>query len=152
MRRTVLFGITVLAALGATALGFWQLDRHGDRKAFNEVARRGLGLPLVDWNTTTARQPNRRAVARGEFLEQYEFLLRGRSVQGVPAVQVVTPLKLPGQDTALLVSRGFVPAPDAANPGSAKWSEPGEVLVRKVLLGVPDQGGKKPLMHGERET
>lgn len=152
MRRSVLFGITILAALAATALGFWQLRRHGERKAINSVARAGLELPPLDLSGGSAPEPWRRASARGFYDEAEEFLLRGRSVQGVPAVQVVTPLRLEGRDTAILVNRGYVPAPDAANPGEATWSEPGPVAVRGVLLPVPDQGGGQPIRQAERES
>ena len=71
---------------------------------------------------------------------------------GVPAVQVVTPLLIPGRDSALLVNRGYVPAPDATDPGPATWSEPDTVQLEGVLLPLPDRGDGTPLVHNGRES
>jgi surfeit locus 1 family protein len=73
-------------------------------------------------------------------------------ILGVPAILVVTPMLLPGRDSAVLVNRGYVPAPDAVDPGSATWSEPGPVRLHGVLLAVPDDGDGSPITHGSRET
>ncbi len=71
---------------------------------------------------------------------------------GVPAVQVVTPMHLANRDSAVLVNRGYVPAPDATDPGSATWSEPGTVQVSGILVPVPDRGDGLPLTYNGRES
>lgn len=153
MRRTVLFGITLLVASAATGLGLWQLRRLETRKALNEAARAARALPPVSLDEGGApAAPNRRVRVRGTYDEAHEFVLRGRVVQGVPAVQIVTPLRLASGDTAILVNRGYVPAPDATNPGAESWSEPGLVEVHGVLLPVPDRGDGAPIADQGRET
>ena len=152
MRRTVLFVITLLVAGIATGLGFWQLRRLGARREANRLAVAARALPPVVLNQDWSPLPGRRAVVTGRFVEEHEFILRGRVVQGVPAVQVVTPLRLPERDTAILVNRGYVPAPDATDPGNVTWSEPGEVTVHGPLLPGPDRGDGNPIRSNRRET
>lgn len=152
MRRTVLFVITLLVAAIATGLGFWQLRRLASRRAANREAVAGLALPPLVLNREWPPVAQRRAVITGQLVEDHEFILRGRVVQGVPAVQVVTPIRLPDRDTAVLVNRGYVPAPDATDPGNATWSEPGEVTLHGVLLRSPDRGDGDPITNNGRET
>lgn len=152
MRRTVLFVITLLVAATATGLGVWQLGRLSSRRSANREAMAARVLPRLDLNRDWPPRVQRRAVISGRFAEAYEFVLRGRVVQGVPAVQVVTPIRLPDRDTALLVNRGYVPALDATDPENASWSEPGEVTMHGVLLAAPDRGDGEPITHDGRET
>jgi len=152
MRRTVLFLITLVVGATATGLGVWQLRRLGTRRAANRVAMTARALPPLGLNRDWPPLAQRRAVVSGRFDEAQEFVLRGRVVQGVPAVQVVTPMRLPDRDTAVLVNRGYVPAPDATDPGNATWSEPGEVTMQGVLLPVPDRGDGDPITYDGRET
>jgi surfeit locus 1 family protein len=154
VRRIILFGFLLLMAAACTSLGLWQLRRLATRLAANREALAGRRLPVlrVEGGSARALLPNRRAQLTGELDEGREFLLRWRVVQGVPAIQVVTPLRIAGNDTAVLVNRGYIPAPDAVDPGSATWSEPGQTRFRGVLLPIPDRGDGAPLQHGARET
>ena len=154
MRRTVLFGASLLVAAAAVGLGLWQLRRLGARREANRIAAAARAMPpLALAGADSVRLGlNRRARLVGLFDERHEFLLRGRVVQGVPAVLVVTPLRTAGRDTAMLVNRGYVPAPDATDPGAATWSEPGTIEVEGVLLPVPDRGDGAPLLRDGRET
>jgi len=154
VRRIFLLVFSFLIAGACLGLGFWQLGRLSARRATNRAALAGRGLPVlrVDGPGIPVLQANRRAELAGTLDEGHEFLLRGRVILGVPAILVVTPLRLPGSDTAVLVNRGYVPAPDAVDPGSASWSEPGPLRLHGVLLGVPDDGDGAPMKHGSRET
>jgi surfeit locus 1 family protein len=152
MRRIVLFVITLLVAVSATGLGIWQLRRLQARRAANREAIAAQALPPLVLNREWDPTPYRRAWVTGRFAEEHEFVLRGRVVQGVPAVQILTPIRWPNRDTALLVIRGYVPAPDATNPGAVSWSEPGEVTVHGVLLPAPDRGDGDPITQNGRET
>ena len=151
--RFVLIVVTLVVALASLALGIWQLRRLGTRRAANREAAAMRAMPPLRLGAVPAiLAPNRRAQARGSYDEEREFLLRDRVVQGVPAVLVITPLRIAGQDTAILVNRGFVPAPDATDPGNATWAEPGQVQVRGVLLPIPDRNDGDPIRHAGRET
>ena len=154
MGRIVLFSLAVAFAALCCGLGVWQLRRLAARRAANREISAARALPPLgpDLPGRTPLLPNRRAILPGDLDERREFVLRDRVISGVPAVIIVTPLRLPGTDTAVLVNRGYVPALDAVDPGAATWSEPGERTFRGVLLPVPDRGDGGPLVHNGRET
>jgi surfeit locus 1 family protein len=153
LRRIVLTSVLVVVAATCFGLGVWQLQRLAGRRAARELAVAGRILPPIE---LTAGAPtllaNRRAVVTGELDAPREFVLRNRVFRGVPAVLIVTPLRLPGYDSAVLVNRGYVPAADASDPGNANWSEATPKTFRGVLLEVPNRGDGAPLVRGGRET
>jgi surfeit locus 1 family protein len=154
MRRIVLFGMTLAVGLACVGLGFWQLSRLRDRRAANAAVEAAEKLPPVESSGTERLAPRRRAVLRGVYDSAQDLLVRNRLVRGVPAVMVVTPLRIAGSDTAILVNRGYVPAADATNPGATPFAEPGPQVVRGVLLPVPRRGDGVPLVQpgSGRET
>jgi surfeit locus 1 family protein len=154
VRRIVLFGLTLAIAAGCLGLAAWQLRRLGARRASNAVALAGWReQELADSAGPVALLPNRRAMLSGRLDEAHEFLLRNRVVQGVPAVLVVTPLRRPGTDTAVLVNRGYVPAADGTTPPElARWSEGDRERYSGVLLPMPDRGDGDPVVYRGRET
>lgn len=156
MRRIVLFGVTLVIGAACVGLGIWQLGRLQERREANAGAEAARGMPPIDDAVAGAAglAPQRRAVARGTYDHTNELILRNRVVRGVPAVLVVTPLRTAGSDTAILVNRGYVPAPDATVPGDTPFAEPGEVSVTGLVLPVPNRGDGAPLTHpgSGRET
>lgn len=154
MRRIVLFGLTVVVGAACLGLAGWQLRRHSTRRTANRIAVAGRDQPPLvgDSLRTPSLLANRRALLHGTLDEEREFVLRGHLVQGVPAVQVVTPFRLAGSDTAILINRGYVPAPDAVDPGSAAWSESASHHFSGVLLPLPDRGDGAPIVAHEKET
>lgn len=154
MRRILLLLFALLVTLSCCGLGVWQLRRLAARRAANRLALAGRDLPTLALDSSIALplQLNRRARLAGRLDEAHEFLLRGRLVQGVPAILVVTPLRRTGADTAILVNRGYVPAPDAVDPGPVTWSEQDRSRFAGLLLPVPNRGDGNPLRHGGRES
>jgi surfeit locus 1 family protein len=156
VRRIVLFGFTLLVAAGCIALGVWQLRRLATRRAANREMLAAQALPPLLMEEAGAPafplQVYRRARLRGALDESREFLLRDRVVQGIPAVLVITPLRLAGSDSAVLINRGYVPAADAIDPGAATWSEAARREFHGILLAIPDGGEGMPLQHAGRET
>lgn len=142
--------ILALAAL-FVRLGFWQLDRLGQRRARNAAQAAATALPPVALDSATlaaisADPPsfvNRRVTARGTYAPRGEVVLRGRVRDGRPGVHVVTPLLLAGRPEAVLVNRGWLPSPDGATVDAAAFAEPGERTVTGVLQLIPttDDGG-----------
>ena len=116
-------GATVIAA-GCVSLGLWQLDRLKDRRAHNKVVEatmRAPAVPLVELPGVPKRLM--RVTVTGVPDYAHEFALTGRTRNGSPGVHLITPLKLPGSDTAILVNRGWVYSPDAAQVDFAQWKE-----------------------------
>ena len=153
-RSRVLLAIAcfVFAAV-SVRLGFWQLDRLAERRASNAAAQSRRALPEVALPTplvadSLAGRPVR---AAGRYERAGEIVLRGQVFGGVPGVVLVTPLRVEGAgDTAVLVERGFVPAPDALTiPADASLDEPGRQEVRGLAFPIPDSGNAQPLeRHG----
>ncbi len=152
--RLAIVGL-ILAAAVCVRLGFWQLDRLHQRRAANRVALAARAEPPVTLPDGSLRDStawsHRRVAAIGRYDHTREIVLRGESLDGVPGVLVVTPLRLTGSDTAVLVNRGFVPAPDAASASTEELSERGERKVEGIALTLPSGDGK-PLRHGGRTT
>jgi surfeit locus 1 family protein len=153
-RRFVLVGLLLISAV-FVRLGFWQLSRLRERQAANRVAVSALAAPPVSLDrvdqTDFANLAQHRLVATGRYDSEHEIVLRGVALDGVPGVHVVTPLLLSGQEAAVLVDRGFVPAPDAVTVDTDSLREPGQVRVEGIAIPIPSGGGK-PLEHAGRTT
>ena len=136
MNPTRLRLFVLLAALSAAIfvrLGVWQLHRRSERRAQNAIiadrmreAERDAGsLSLSD----TAGIRFRRVRLSGMPDYDHELILAARSHRGSPGVNVFTPVRLAGRDTAVLVNRGWVYAPDGATIDEGRFREPDSVFV-----------------------
>lgn len=145
---TVLLLAVVFATL-TTGLGFWQLSRLRGRREGNARALALRALPVISLGGASAsgsgEMDNRLVEATGHFDRTEEIVLRGYVYQGAPGVRIVTPLRVAGSDTALLVLRGFVPSADAVHADLAGLDEPGELNIHGVAFAIPvssDSGGR----------
>ena len=118
--RHVLVTLFVVAASGVMVrLGFWQLDRLAQRRAYNARVLAQMAAPEVDLNreALTIEDPEayryRNAFVRGRFIAEDEILIRNRFYQSRPGYRVLTPLWLDGYQGALavMVDRGWMPEP-----------------------------------------
>ncbi len=156
VKRYFWFSLTVVVAASCFGLSGWQFRRLLARRAQNAEALAGRFAPLVDLQRT--HPPiwdlnHRRIAAAGEFDYAHEIVLRAHEFQGAPGVQIVTPLRLPGTDTALLVNRGFLTADDATTPTDRGPEPTGRVVVEGIGMTLPesaDSGG--PLDHKASTT
>ncbi len=107
--RTV---ISILAALLCYAMCYWQYTRYvGKRAYFGEVETQArLGVQRLD-PAADDLEAMRYAIVQvaGEFDYEREVVLTNRSKDSAPGVRVVTPLKIEGSETRILVDRGFLP-------------------------------------------
>jgi surfeit locus 1 family protein len=153
-RRIAIVGLLLVAAL-CVRLGFWQVERLAQRRAVKQAALAARAKPALDLgvgSVRTAEELSERWVqARGVYDREHEIVLRGQAFQGTPGVDVVTPLRLAGSEAAVLVLRGFVPAPDAVRADLDSLVEPGTVQVRGLATPVGSAGGH-PLEHAGRTT
>lgn len=100
------------------ALGVWQLQRLGERRADNRLRGAAALLPVVE---LPAREPQltvhssaivgRRVELTGRWAVEQELVVRGHAYLGTPGIFVLTPLVVQ-QDLAILVLRGWLPAAD----------------------------------------
>lgn len=123
--RAIIVIASVLTLVFAR-LGFWQIARMHQRQALNaELASRAVGSPveLSQLPTDTAKAHYRHVRVHGTYDYANEILLTLRSRDGSPGVNLVTPVRMTGTDTALLLVRGWVYSPDGMTVDSQKWRE-----------------------------
>lgn len=125
-------GVITLAAI-FVGLGIWQLSRLAERREHNRSALARLQRPTVD-AADSIPAPWQRVVARGQWDYEHEVVLRGQSLQDAPGVVLITPLRLAGRDTALLVARGFVPSDDAITTDPQQFREGSSAAIAGVTL------------------
>jgi cytochrome oxidase assembly protein ShyY1 len=99
-------------------LGFWQLRRLHERKAYNASVRTNEaqapqpveGILHVGDPTSVGHTLNfRRISATGTYDTSNEIIVRARTLDGTPGVWAVTPMKL-DDGTGVVVLRGFLPS------------------------------------------
>ncbi len=152
--RRILIVLLFAAAAVCARLGYWQLGRLQDRRAANRIATDARAAPPLRLPGSSGRPATldfRRVEASGRYDHEHELVVRGASYSGVPGTLVTTPLRLAGSDTALLVTRGFVPAPDAVTAELDSLREAGEVRVAGVALPLA-AGDGRPLERNGRTT
>ena len=130
--------VAIAASIVCFRLGIWQLRRHTERRALNAARAAALALPTVNLDTVgTPVAPWRRVRLGGSYDETRQIVIVNRALEGQPGVVVVTPLLLEAGG-AVLVERGWVPAPDAATVDLTRLSEPGEA----TLVGIVKPAGQ----------
>ena len=132
-------------------LGFWQLDRLEQRRAFNaEIggALAAVPVPLDDVLAGSDRS-YRRVTASGTWAADDEVILFGRSLDGGPGNHVLTPLVI-GDGRAVLVDRGWVPSEITTPPVTGiEAAATGVVAVDGILLPA-DEGSSGDDLGGDR--
>ena len=143
--RRIFIALLLLAGAGFARLGFWQLDRLRERRAANETAaaaRQAEAVRLPEDLGLLGEPRDRRVEAEGRYDRANEVLVRGQVLNGLPGVHVITPLRLEGSDTAVLVNRGFIPAPDAITAETKGLDEEGRQRVVGIALPISAGGGQ----------
>jgi surfeit locus 1 family protein len=122
-KLAVFIALAVVLAAVFIRLGVWQLDRLGERRTQTTGLRGRMAEPPVAWEQLRDTMAYRRATVTGSPDHANEIVFTGRSRDGSPGVYILTPLRRPGNDTAVLVLRGWVYAADAATIDRATWRE-----------------------------
>jgi surfeit locus 1 family protein len=118
--------IAVVLTFGFMRLGLWQMARLQQRQALNdELASRAVAPADVisQLPADTANAHYRRVSIQGAYDYANEIVLTLRSRDGSPGVNIVTPVRLPATDTAMLVVRGWVYSPDGMTVDLPTWRE-----------------------------
>jgi surfeit locus 1 family protein len=152
-RSTIAFlGFAIVAAAICIRLGFWQLDRREQRRARNAVIAERMKSAPVDASSltddTTARFRRVRVTGRPDF--EHEFLLTLRGNRGSPGADIITPFRIPGSDTAILVNRGWIYSPDGMTADLVRWREPDTTFMGYVASFEAGQPGDSIRNQGIR--
>lgn len=133
MRKgTIFFTLFALAvSLGCIQLGFWQLERLRERREANaQVMARLAEAPVpVERLPRNSTVRFRRATTSGTYDFSNEFVQTTRARNGAPGVHIITPLRRPGTDTALLVNRGWAYTPDGMRVDLNVFREDSNTIV-----------------------
>ena len=127
------FAVACVLAL-LVHLGLWQLGKAERRAAelTQHTERAKLGPYSIDSKLVDFRSlQDARVSVRGRFEPQEQFFVDNKQENGKPGVHVVTPLKIEGGVTRILVNRGW-----------AGWAQGRQVLPTiAVVEGVVDVSG-----------
>lgn len=144
---TILFGVLTAVAVGVCVrLGIWQLDRLEERRAQNAIVRaRGAAPPLslaALQGQDTAATHWRRVTVHGIAEYDREMVHATRTQNGSPGVHLLTPVRpLDGSwgDTAILVLRGYLYAPDGRTVDFSKAREADTLQLDALLISFPPE-------------
>jgi surfeit locus 1 family protein len=141
-RDRVALVVAFLVAAGCVRLGVWQLDRLHQRRERNAVLLAARARPPLEVSGSLPADSarDRRLHARGVYDYAQERLWRARSYEGVPGVDLVTPLRLE-DGAAVLVDRGWAPSPDAYHVDQAAYREGDSAVVLGLGMLAPRARG-----------
>jgi len=134
--------VAFLVAAVCVRLGVWQLDRLHQRRERNVtlLAARARAPLEVTGSVLADSARDRRLQARGVYDYGHERLWRARSFEGVPGVDLVTPLRL-ADGWAVLVDRGWAPSPDAYHLDQTAYREGDSAVIRGLGMRAPRARG-----------
>lgn len=121
--------VVVIVAL-FVRLGFWQLDRFDQKRAYNamlatrwQMAPLDLGVEQLPDDLDELEY--RRVTAQGYFDYANQLVLKGQIYRDAPGVVLVTPFVMNNGD-AVLVARGWVPSDRSAPQFWSELEEPAD--------------------------
>ncbi len=143
-RTLVLVGASILLASLFTWLGFWQIGRLHEKQKYNETVASRRFLPAIPFDsipadTVTSRFRRVKLSGTYDYQNQVVWTLRGRD--GSPGVNILTPLRRQGKDTAVLVNRGWVYSPDATRVDLEPWNEADSLTGDAYILPLRGNSG-----------
>jgi surfeit locus 1 family protein len=121
---------TVPAFLILIGLGTWQIERLGWKEALIAERKAGLEAPVTIWADAKDRLAElawRRVAVPGRFLNDREFLLAARSLNGNPGFHVVTPFAAE-DGSVVIIDRGWIPL-DRKAPATREAGRPESWLI-----------------------
>src|SRR5437660_5898240 len=134
----------LLVAAWCARPGIWARDRLHPRRAHNAVVAAARARPELeireDPHLPMDSLRDRRLHARGAYDYARERLWHGRSYEGVPGVDFVTPLRLP-DGSAVLVDRGWAPSPDGYHVDQVAYWEGDSAIVVGLGMSAPRARG-----------
>jgi surfeit locus 1 family protein len=89
-------------------------------------------VPVSAIPRDTAALRFRQVLVRGTPDFDHEILLTHRGRDGAPGVDILTPVRISGRDTAVIVNRGWVYSPDGMTIEPSRWRESTTTFVGYV--------------------
>jgi surfeit locus 1 family protein len=147
LRTALSLAIPLACAVLFLRLGIWQLARHDERAALNAGLDARLvasPVPLGNLASDTTNVRWTRVTVSGRFRYDLEQIQAGRASEGSPGVHLITPLEREGNDTLVIVTRGWVYSPDASSADRNRWREADSVTLTGYLVPIVPEGLAAP--------
>lgn len=119
-----------------STLGFWQISRGNSKQLIVDTGLKQRDLPpleltgaVIDYHAMRFRK----VVTRGSFEPHFNVYLDNKIHQGQAGYQVVTPFKIAGTNSSVLVNRGWVAAAQSRTELPAVATPAGEVVIHGIL-------------------
>lgn len=139
--------LALLVALLFARLGVWQLNRRTERLARNAAIAARLDQPAVPIAGPVADPVGlayRHVVATGVFDYANEIIILNQEYRGNSGARVLTPLRIAGGDSAVLVDRGWLPLEQSAPAARAAYRGPATAEARGLLQLLPAAPSRTP--------
>jgi len=140
--RPALACVALAGVVATILLGNWQTRRAEEKLAVQgrlDALAQGPILTLPASPVTAVDFAQSRVSVRGEFVPQDTVFVDNRVLKGLPGYHVVTPLRINGGDTCVLVNRGWV----AVGPTRSRLPQvpapTGELLLEGVAVVPPER-------------
>lgn len=140
-------------------LGLWQLRRLEERRSLNRnitAAMSQPALPLTGEPVDPAELHFRRVSVTGVFDNEAAIAIRNQTLGDQPGLHLVTPLRINGSDTAVLIDRGWIPRGDSdPEPATLTYYDlSGEVTIEGIAYQTQTRPGSltpfdPPLKEGQ---
>ena len=154
--KTIAFVVAcVIMAVVFIRLGIWQVDRLRERRHHNVFLEQRMNartVPLASLVGTPDELRYRRATVSGRADYSHEIVYASRTREGSPGVYLLTPVAPAAGDTAILVARGWVYAPDGATIDAARWREADSLTFEGYLDVLPTSSPISDAMVGRPAT
>ena len=103
----------LLIVVSCIWLGFWQIDRLGQRRAENAARLSALErnpVTITGGPIAPEELADRRVQISGTLLNDQSIVLRNqRNNNGVNGLHLLTPMRIEGEQRAVLLDRGWIP-------------------------------------------
>ena len=101
--------VTTIAFL--TSLGFWQLDRANEKRAIEaSIQKANTGtIELISDENRLLEKEYYQVRLKGQYQSNKQFIYDNQIVDQVSGYYVLTPFKLEGQPSTIIINRGFIP-------------------------------------------
>ncbi|GAA1482807.1 hypothetical protein GCM10009624_32470 [Gordonia sinesedis] len=127
--------VIAFAALCFIVLAPWQLGKNSATSDRNELIKSAVATPAVPIDQVAAAgrpfDPStewREVTLTGRFLPDEQAVVRLRSVEDRPAIEVLTPFRISGTDRVVAIDRGYV-RPEQGGVPAIPAPPSGEVTV-----------------------
>jgi len=144
-RRQILAALLgLITAVGCTRLGVWQLGKLRHVRLENDLkAARLFAPPSPPFGLILGTRQWRRVTVTGTFDFDHQVVLVGRSNNGSPGVDLITPLAPDAGGRPILVDRGWVYSADAQTVQLPKFDETPHATINGYVEEFA-MGGKGP--------